>query len=109
MIEAPQTPGEVGGILAGLAGVLVLIQRVWRAFRSERVGTHRDNAEINILAELRQQNRELREAANRAYAERNQSMEELGSLRAQVEALERTIADLRRHIEALERRVHKGV
>lgn len=100
--EAMVVDEETGKAIG--AGVASFVAALWaRSFFKRRYArdareTAFDQGEVDLLTRLQAENKLLRERADEAFAERNQAMIELGSLRQKV-------ADLTVHIQRLETQV----
>ena len=95
---------QIGGWIGAIGVALFTMQKIWRAARREQVETHRDTAEINMMALLREQAAVANERADRAFAERNNAMEELGRLRGEVATLRAMCLRMESEIDELRRR-----
>lgn len=90
---------KAGGGAVGLwLFVLAIRLLLMRANSRAKVLGARDSAEIDLLAELRTENRMLREANGMLAKERNDALSEIGGLRTEVRGL-------RDHIRTLENQV----
>ena len=95
----------------GLAALGSLIAGLWansafrRRFSRDRAIVATDDAEVDLLTRLQNENKMLRERADQAFKERNDAVAELGGLRREVELLRANVATLEGQVERLQARI----
>lgn len=107
----PTTDVVVGGGLLSTA-VLLVLRFAWRIYNSDRVEVHSDRVRIDLITQLREENKLLRERADMAFNERNAArddrntaMMETERLRNQVAMLHRDVSDLQLQLDILKERI----
>lgn len=106
---------ESAKIVGGASGALVLawvVRLFIRIYSSDRVQGHRERAEIDIIAALREETALLREhvrierdRADAAEKDRNIAIEQTAQLRGEVASLKRDLAELEAQINVCKRRL----
>lgn len=108
MIENSET---IVGWTGGIAGLLTLINILWRMQSKTRLADVKDRGEGDLIGqhqalikELREENKLLRERSDAAHKERNEAMAETARLRAEVELLKRDVMLANQHVAEAQRK-----
>lgn len=113
-IDYLETAKIVGWTLASVITALWGRSKVKRMWSQDRVETASDDDEIDLLARIQAERREWREReaelinrADRAFKERNDAVEKLGSLSREVEILTNHVEKLENRIAAMQLRIEE--